>query len=157
ERDPRLVSRIPIRPAPGADPTSVECGPNVFPTLRTAPNDVFSPGYFIDHFDTRVPPKLSNDMMTMGAKAAPFSVPVDAMHTADVAQEGPQLLDWMNEWMPKIDRPNACIYLGGPVIGDPASAPDPLTAPPDPRFRPGRPQHVRARFRNTQVGFLIAN
>src|SRR5262245_53339146 len=72
----------------------------------------------------------------------------------------------MKNWTQQVAAPNACIYLGGPVISDPQSGPDPKGQP-DPRLLapdpsagppyPARPQHVRARFRNTQVAFLVAN
>jgi hypothetical protein len=154
-RDSRLVSRIPLRPAPGptaptpASPV-VECGPpaTVFPTLQT--RDQFGPGYLIDHFDARVAPNVS------GGKIEQFTVPVTPTTSAMVTQEAPQLLAWMKGWTGDLKQPNACLYLGGPIIGDAQSAPDPNT-PPDPRFRSSRPQHVRARFRNSQIAFLLTN
>lgn len=167
-RDPRLVSRIPLRPivlaaGPGVDPpVAPECGADVFKNYATGGSfnqttDPTAPGYYFDRFDLRFAPKL---------------VPADngglLPDTKTVIQEAPQMLDWMKNWMPKVDAPNACIYLGGPVIGDPQSGPDPTNNPPDPITRgprtdtkgniiPGRPQHVRALFRNTQIAFLLAN
>ena len=56
----------------------------------------------------------------------------------------------MKDWTKDVSAPNACIYLGGPINSDPPHNADPTT-------RPSRPQHVRARFRNTQIAFVLAN
>jgi hypothetical protein len=57
----------------------------------------------------------------------------------------------MKSWTTDITSTNACVYLGGPIVGDEPSSPDPTT-------RSDRtPQHVRARFRNTQIAFLLTN
>ena len=50
-----------------------------------------------------------------------------------------------------VSAPNACLYLGGPI------ASDVMKTNPDPSTRADRPQHVRARFRNTQVAFVLAD
>jgi hypothetical protein len=42
--------------------------------------------------------------------------------------------------------------MGGPILSDPGTHDNA-----DPASRPSRPQHVRARFRNTQIAFILAN
>jgi hypothetical protein len=140
ERDPRLVSRIPIRPVPG-DVLPVECGPGVFPTLQTT--DETADGYLIDHFDPRIKPGIdSNGKLT--------NVVISTDPPASARPEAPQLVEWMKDWTKKVDSPNACIYMGGPIVAD-------TDENNSPRFRHCRPQHVRARFRNTQIAFVLAN
>jgi hypothetical protein len=133
ERDPRLVSRIRLQPAPG-DTTPITCDPG-FPSATDASAD----GFHFERFDPRIEPSVINGqeqpVMFGSSKATP---------------EAPQLVTWMKGWAKDVNAPNACAYLAGPVIGDPASSPDPNT-------RAQRSQHVRIRFRNTQVAFVIAN
>jgi hypothetical protein len=50
-----------------------------------------------------------------------------------------------------VNARNACIYWGGPIASDMMA----LSA--DPTTRDKRRQYVRARFRNTQVAFVLAN
>jgi len=68
-----------------------------------------------------------------------------------VRQEAPQLVDWMKKWSADVGSPNACLYKGGPISSTVTKS------DPDPTTRPGRPQYVRARFRNTQVAFVLAD
>jgi hypothetical protein len=155
-RDKRLVSRIPLRPAPGADSASIECGPGTFPTMQTtnAFDNVLTPptdgnrgsfdhagdGFYIDHFDPRIKPVINDNVSGNRLMAGPRWI----------TQEAPQLVGWMEAWTKDIQAPNACLYFGGPIIGDPANDADP-------NGRLLRPQHLRARFRNTQVAFVLAN
>jgi hypothetical protein len=140
ERDPRLVSRIPLRPVPGTA-LPVECGPGVFPTMQTSTST--ADGYFIDHFDPLIKPgidsegKLTNVVITLNPDTS-------------ARPEAPQLVEWMKDWTKKIDSPNACIYMGGPIVAD-------TNENNLPSLRHCRPQHVRARFRNTQIAFVLAN
>ena len=67
-----------------------------------------------------------------------------------VTQESAQLVDWMKDWTKDVSAPNACIYMGG-------SDPERPVEHADPTSRAQRPQHVRARFRNTQIAFVLAN
>jgi len=153
DRDPRLVSRIPLRPYPGqplpAQPLpgqtdAIVCGgPGVVftdPAYQSATPS--ADGYFIDHFDPSLKPDDANgdgkldDVAFMSTTARP---------------EAPQLVQWMNAWTKDLNAPNACIYMGGPIASDVnLSIPDPTT-------RMCRHQHVRARFRNTQVAFVLAD
>jgi hypothetical protein len=108
-----------------------------FPTLTTDETMPDADGFFIDHFDPRLAPVDDKfGRIPVGGKM--------------IAQESTQLVEWMNGWMKNMSAPNACIYKAGPVQGEPMSVVDPNT-------RQCRPQHVRARFRNTQVAFVIAN
>jgi len=135
-RDRRLQSRIPLRPYPGQT-TSIECGPtpkDVFPTWQTASDS--ADGFHIDRFDPARKP-----------------IDADADGKLDLAptgarQEAPQLVDWMKAWTKDVTAPNACLYLGGPTASE--------TYEPDPADRMDH-QHVRARFRNTQVAFVLAD
>jgi hypothetical protein len=120
--------------------------------------DFVANGYFIDRFDPRIQPSVIENKQAQ----VNFTVPDPADATKGIPKkarpEAPQLVDWMigpgvvgpKGWTTDINAPNACLYLGGPVIGDRASSPDPTT-------RPDRPMHVRARFRNTQIAFILAN
>jgi hypothetical protein len=134
-RDLRLQSRIPLRPYPGQT-TPIECGPtpkDVFPTWQTA--TAAAEGFHIDRFDPARKPTGADadgtlDLSPTGAR-----------------QEAPQLVDWMKTWTKDVNAPNACLYLGGPTASE--------TYDPDPAKRTR--QHVRARFRNTQVAFVIAD
>ena len=54
----------------------------------------------------------------------------------------------MKAWTKNVSAPNACLYLGGPTVSE--------MYEPDPADRILH-QHVRARFRNTQVAFVLAN
>jgi hypothetical protein len=156
-RDARLVSRIPIRPPRGST-VSIECGPpaTTFPTYQTttASDTLLDPmmmtfdhkgnGYYIDHFDPRLVPIIDPDMLSGDQKNRLQAGP------SFITQEAPQLVSWMKDWTKQVSAPNACIYLGGPVTTDPMCTSDP-------RSRIERPQHVRARFRNTQIAFVLAN
>ena len=170
QRDPRLVSRIPLRPYPGQT-TSIECGPPevvfTYPKYQTAnPFDGVGPtpagksvnrsgdGFYIDHFapsleplEKEVPGKLDN----VSVEFTTTSMGMTTMTTLVARPEAPQLAEWMRTWTADKNVPNACLYMGGPIESE---TPD---ISPDPRTRPGRPQHVRARYRNTQVAFLLAN
>jgi hypothetical protein len=165
-RDKRLVARIPLRPAPGATPLAPgtkddtnECshgGQVVFPTLQTDQSAPAVDGFFIDRFDPRIQPSVINNTQAPVLFTSPDARGMPAAMMA--RPEAPQLVDWMvgtgvggqKGWTKDITAQNACLYLGGPVIGDPPSSPDPTT-------RPERLQHVRARFRNTQIAFILAN
>ena len=137
DRDPRLQSRIPLRPYPGQDLKDILCGEtpkDVFPTWQTATDS--ADGFHIDSFDPAR--KLTDadgdgklDLSPKGAR-----------------QEAPQLVDWMKAWTKDVSAPNACLYLGGPTASE--------TYDPDPAKRMEH-QHVRARFRNTQVAFVLAD
>jgi len=170
QRDPRLVSRIPVRPYPGQT-TSIECGPPdvvfTYPKYQTAnPFDGVGPppagkqvnrsgdGYFIDHFapaleplEKEVPGKLDN----VSVKFTTTSMGTTTTTTLVARPEAPQLAEWMRTWTADKNAPNACLYMGGPIESE---AKDISL---DPGTRPARPQHVRARYRNTQVAFLLAN
>jgi hypothetical protein len=134
-RDRRLQSRIPLRPYPGQT-TPIECGPtpkDVFPTRQTM--TASADGFYIDRFDPARKPTDADgdgklDLSPTGAR-----------------QEAPQLVDWMKAWTTDVKAPNACLYLGGPTASE--------TYDPDPAKRLS--QHVRARFRNTQVAFVLAD
>jgi hypothetical protein len=136
-RDPRLVSRIPLRPARGQQRSAIECGSSIFPPATTDPE---ADGYFFDRFDSRLAPVLDDANRAGPLNVGPYTI----------TQEAPQLVDWMKAWTADVNAPNACIYKAGPIASDPTSAADPTG-------RPDRPQHVRARFRNTQIAFVLAN
>ena len=159
ERDPRLVSRIPLRPPPNdalgsGALANIDCGAtvtDVFPTMQTTmPSNTVSmnmsvdqkgDGYFIDHFDPLLAPVVDSsgreqDVVFGSNRARP---------------EAPQLVEWMKQWTSNIDAtPNPCLYLGGPVSADSNTNNSPLG-------RMDRPQHARARFRNTEVAFVLTN
>ncbi|HXU01114.1 MAG TPA: hypothetical protein VN903_08985, partial [Polyangia bacterium] len=144
QRDPRLVSRIQLRPYPGQDETKhpIECGgpQDVFkyPFSTYQTNMPFGDGYFIDHFDPSIEPGFNSD--TGKVENLP----------GGARPEAPQLVDWMKGWTADVNASNACLYLGGPIASDPTGSIDPTT-------RADRPQHLRARFRNTQVAFILAD
>jgi len=74
------------------------------------------------------------------------------MGTAGHARpEAPQLVEWMATWTSNKNSINACLYKGGPISSDV----QPILS--DPTTRPDRPQHLRARYRNTQVAFVLAD
>jgi hypothetical protein len=142
-RDGRLVSRIPLRPPPNAPLSSIECGAtvtDVFPTWQNTVNK--GDGYYIDHFDPLIKPVVDSmtgkvqDVLVSGSDRA--------------RPEAPQLVEWMKQWTTNIAAPNACLYMGGPISEDSDENNSPLG-------RMNRPQHARARFRNTQVAFLLTN
>jgi len=148
-RDARLVARIPLRPYPGQDPNTILCDQPGHPVFPPSPTNAFAEGYFIDHFDPGLKPTDvadGNGQAANDGKLDTFVGPNGEM----VRQEAPQLIDWMNAWTKDVASPNACLYVGGPIASDPGSVADPTT-------RPGRLQHVRARFRNTQVAFVLAD
>ncbi len=156
-RDPRLVSRIPLRAvplapeapgAPAVPPPSIECGSpmTTFPTLTTDPTMPEADGYYIDHFDPAIIPEVD-----ASGKEIDVTFRKDATHPAAKARpEAPQLVEWMKAWTRQIQAPNACLYEGGPILTEDHSNAEPTS-------RPCRPQHVRARFRNTQIAFVLAN
>ena len=148
-RDPRLVSRIPLRPPPDKPSSSIICDTTTnpktppAPTFPTLTKDMTMPaadGFFIDRFDPRIAPVIDT-----AGRAGPLKAGV---HT--VKQEATQLAEWMKTWTADVAAPNACIYMAGPIASDPANTADPTG-------RHCRPQHVRARFRNTQIAFVLAN
>jgi hypothetical protein len=148
------VSRIPIRPVPG-NVLPVECGPDVFTTdkFKNQTTDPQADGFYFDHFDPLIKPgidangKLTNVVITPDTPDMPG---MPGMPGTNARPEAPQLVEWMKDWTGKIGSTNACIYMGGPLLQDTNNNNSPLG-------RPCRPQHVRARFRNTQVAFLLAN
>ncbi len=157
KRDPRLVSRIPLRPAPVPDvlpgsppapPMVIECermadqmkNP-LFPTRQTT--SPTADGYYFERFDPALEPTIID-----GKPAVEHFTNNGAAATA--TPEAPQLVEWMKKWAGDVSAPNACIYLGGPLDSDRPHNADPTT-------RPDRPAHTRARFRNTQIAFLLAN
>jgi hypothetical protein len=176
ERDKRLVSRIPLRPYPGQSRDAILCEQPmhpVYPTLQTnMPFDVPGPppagqppdrsgdGFFIDRFDPALEPML--DMNNPGKVADVSGIdPKQSMpmmpKTGFARPEAPQLIEWMKTWTRDVTSPNACLYMGGPIDSDTqAISSDPTTRPPIEGIQAGRPQHVRARFRNTQVAFVLA-
>jgi hypothetical protein len=148
-RDSRLVSRIPLRPYPGQQ-TSIECGPPaaVFtnPAYQTAMPS--ADGYLIDHFDPTLKPDDANGDGKLDDVV--FTSP-GSTTTMTARPEAPQLIQWMNDWTTNVKAPNACIYKGGPIASDTGAISS------DPNTRICREQHVRARFRNTQVAFVLAD
>src|SRR5262249_55108550 len=114
-RDPRLISRIPLRPAPDQKAASIICDSatdppvKTFPTLKTAPAQSAADGFYIDHFVLRLKPKVDPPGLV-----DQFEVPVTATTKTRVTQEAPQMLAWMNDWTKQIKSPNACSYLAGP-------------------------------------------
>jgi len=170
ERDPRLVSRIPLRPYPGQSPDAILCEQPmhpVYPTLQKGmpfdvpgapaggqPPDRSGDGFYIDHFNPALEPIL--DMNNPGKLADvsgidPKQMAMDMMPKTGFARpEAPQLIEWMKTWTGDVTAPNACLYFGGPIDSDTQAI------SPDPNTRPGRVQYVRARFRNTQVAFVLA-
>jgi hypothetical protein len=135
-RDERLQSRIPLRPYLGQDlaTTPIECGPtpkDVFPTLQTT--TASADGFYIDRFDPALKPIEAKGKIGLSPSGA--------------RQEAPQLVAWMKSWTTDVSAPNACLYMGGPIASEKYD--------PDPSMR--LPQHVRARFRNTQVAFVLTN
>jgi len=176
ERDPRLVSRIPLRPYPGQpggdDAIKCESPPlhpmPVFPNPKdpeksilqtTTPFDMAGAppagqrpdrsgdGYYFDRFAPALEPTL--DPNSPGKLA---DVSGSSMGTAGHARpEAPQLVEWMATWTSNKNSINACLYKGGPISSDV----QPILS--DPTTRPDRPQHLRARYRNTQVAFVLAD
>jgi hypothetical protein len=145
-RDARLVSRIPLRPYPGQASVAIQCGTPVLPSSKPPVTDPAQDGYFFERFDPALKP---TDTSTPG-KLDP--VQFTSKGVAMTARpEAPQLVEWMRDWTTDVTAPNACIYVAGPIASDPQL----ITA--DPTTRPMRPQHVRARFRNTQIAFVLAD
>jgi hypothetical protein len=143
-RDPRLDWRIPLRPYPGQT-DGVVCGPTneVFPTWQDT--NASAEGYNIDYFDPALKPSDAENNGQGDGR-------LDDLPGTMARQEAPQLVDWMKQWTADVSAPNACLYMGGPISPDlrSQSSPDPMT-------RAKRPRFVRARFRNTQVAFVLAN
>jgi hypothetical protein len=160
-RDPRLVSRIPLRPYLGQDATSILCEPPFAPVVSQtdhAFNGVDAAGkpvsgdyYYLDHFDPALKPTDVSKNVD-GASGSDGALDLlTGPGGAQARQEAPQLVDWMNKWSKDVSAPNACLYFGGPT------ASDVMKTNPDPATRADRQQHVRARFRNTQVAFVLAD
>jgi hypothetical protein len=139
-RDARLVSRIPLRPYLGQDPAAIVCGQSVtdvYPTWKDSPPT--ADGYYIDAYN---PARKPTDAVTPGQ--------LDTIKVSDMVvhrQEAPQLVEWMQRWTTDVKAPNACIYWGGPIASD---------LKPEDTDPSQRNQYVRARFRNTQVAFVLA-
>ena len=136
DRDPRLQSRIPLRPYPGQELKDILCGEtpkDVFPTWQTATDS--ADGFHIDSFD----PALEADRRRRRREARPL---------AQGRKTGGAAAGRLDEaWTKDVSAPNACLYFGGPTHPR--------------RMIPIRPAHgasARARaFRNTQVAFVLAD
>jgi hypothetical protein len=125
---------------------AIQCGTPVLPSSKPPVTDPAQDGYFFERFDPALKP---TDTSTPG-KLDP--VQFTSKGVAMTARpEAPQLVEWMRDWTTDVTAPNACIYVAGPIASDPQL----ITA--DPTTRPMRPQHVRARFRNTQIAFVLAD
>ena len=105
ERDPRLVSRIPLRPAPvpavlpdktAPPPLSIECeklvkDPMKKPLFPEQPTSPTADGYYFNRFDPALKPTIID-----GKPAAEHFTFNNAAATA--RPEAPQLVDWMKAW-----------------------------------------------------------